>query len=444
MVSKLPASEFTFVHAADLHLDTPFKGIGQTAPYVAHQLREASLDAFDRLIELCLSVDAAFLLVAGDVYDGPERGLRAQLRFRDGLRRLSDEGIHSFVVHGNHDPVETGWSALSGPWPELVTVFGPGEVGAVTVERAGHPLATVQGISYATRSEPENLATRFSPHAGPGLQVGVLHCNVKGAASGYDDYSPCTLAELRSIGLDYWALGHIHSRLVLSGVPGGTEPYVVYPGNLQARSPKPSERGPKGATVVRVAGGSIAEVEAVACDQVRFSSVEVDVAGALDIADLKDTLLEASGRNLADSDGRSLVLRGTLVGRGPVSETLRHRGSVDELLSSLRDGFREELPFAWWDGLADETGGPGALDQDSSGSDFTADLVRIAAELRDDVSTSGFLPADLLDDVLEGLPSHLKRHDRLVRALEAAALTPVGLMDRAAEIALAELRGDDR
>ena len=132
-----PTPDFSFVHAADLHLDTPFKGIGSTAPHVAEQLREASLAAFDSLVELCLERHVAFLVVAGDIYDGPERGLRAQLRFRDGLARLSAAGIASFVVHGNHDPVETGWSALGGPWPDHVTVFGTGTVKAVPVEIDG-------------------------------------------------------------------------------------------------------------------------------------------------------------------------------------------------------------------------------------------------------------------------------------------------------------------
>ena len=120
-------------------------------------------------------------------------------------------------MHGNHDPVETGWSALGGPWPERVTVFGTGKVQAVPVESDGIPLATVQGISFAQRSERENLALKFAHSAGPGVQVGVLHCNVQGAASDYDDYSPCTLDDLRRIGLDYWALGHVHTRIVLSG-----------------------------------------------------------------------------------------------------------------------------------------------------------------------------------------------------------------------------------
>ena len=173
MEESLRIPDFSFVHAADLHLDTPFKGIGLTAPHVAEQLREASLAAFDALVDLCFERRAAFLVIAGDIYDGPERGLRAQLRFRDGLGRLSDACIPSFVVHGNHDPVETGWSALAGPWPERVRIFGTGRVEAVPVHLDGTQVATVQGISFAQRSERENLALRFSRVAGPGVQVGV-------------------------------------------------------------------------------------------------------------------------------------------------------------------------------------------------------------------------------------------------------------------------------
>src|SRR4249920_302718 len=95
---------FRFVHAADLHLDTPFEGLARTAPAVATALRDASLSAFDALVELALREQAAFLVVAGDIYDGAERGVRAQLRFLAGLRRLSDAGVQVLVVHGNHDP----------------------------------------------------------------------------------------------------------------------------------------------------------------------------------------------------------------------------------------------------------------------------------------------------------------------------------------------------
>ncbi|MEX1265086.1 MAG: DNA repair exonuclease [Actinomycetota bacterium] len=131
---------FCFIHAADLHLDTPFQGIGQVTPWVADALRDASLEAFDALVELALNRNAAFVVFAGDIYDGAERGVRAQLRFKRGLERLSDAGIWSFVVHGNHDPIATGWSVIRSDWPELVKIFGSEIVDAVTVEKDGEPI----------------------------------------------------------------------------------------------------------------------------------------------------------------------------------------------------------------------------------------------------------------------------------------------------------------
>lgn len=107
---------FRFVHASDLHLDSPVEGIARTlnAPAsIREALRDATLDAFDALVQLCTEREAVFLLLAGDVYDGIDRGLRGQLRFFQGLSKLSDAGIQVFVVHGNHDPVEPGgWTAI--------------------------------------------------------------------------------------------------------------------------------------------------------------------------------------------------------------------------------------------------------------------------------------------------------------------------------------------
>ena len=438
------APDFSFVHAADLHLDTPFKGIGSTAPHVAEQLREASLAAFDSLVDLCVDRHVAFLLIAGDIYDGPERGLRAQLRFRDGLARLSSAGIPSFVVHGNHDPVETGWSALSGPWPERVTVFGTGTVQAVPVEVGGTTLATVQGISFAQRSERENLALRFARDAGPGLRVGVLHCNVQGAASGYDDYSPCTLDDLRDVGLDYWALGHVHARLVLSGRRGSDEPWVVYPGNLQARSPKPSERGPKGAVVVHVCRGRVEHVEPVACDVVRFDLVELDIGEVEDLADLRSRLLSASRDRLASSEGRSLVLRGQLVGQGELHFDLRRPGALEDLRSALRDDFAGEHPFCWWDCIDDRSRPAIDLDAARAGSDFAADLISLADRLGASLATDDGAVDELAAELSDGLPGPLRTRRVLEQLLKSPGLPPAELIDRALVLALGELEGDGR
>lgn len=426
MASEVSQADFCFVHAADLHLDTPFKGVSATAPHVGAALCEASLEAFDALVSLCLERGASFLVLAGDIYDGAERGMRAQLRFRDGLKRLSDAGIRTFVVHGNHDPLEEGWAAV-GTWPELVHVFSSREVEAVEVEVGGRVIATVQGISYAQREMTENLALRFSGRAGRGLQVGVLHCNVAGAGDGHQPYSPCSLDQLRQTGLDYWALGHIHARAVLSEGDGG---FIVYPGNLQARSPKPSELGSKGATVVEVRGGRVDTLEHVPCDRVRFCPVDLDVAGLEGAADVRSELADLAMEELARAGGRSVIVRATLHGRGPAHEELARDGVLSGLLDALRDGEGHEVPFVWWDRIENDTRPVLDLDELASADDFAGDLLKAAEEL-----ARGGLEDEDLDELIGKMPSELARMAREIAREETdpsvlAHQAAVGALDR--------------
>jgi exonuclease SbcD len=393
-VADTDAASFSFVHAADLHLDTPFHGVGEVAPYVAATLREASLRAFDAIIDLTIERDAAFLVVAGDVYDGAQRGLRAQLRFRDGLARLSRADISSFVVHGNHDPVTTGWSAIGSSWPELVTIFGSSRVETVPVVRGGQQIATIQGISYATAETTDNLALGFSRPDGPGLAVGVLHCNVDGVAGGYAAYSPCTLEDLRRTGLDYLALGHIHERKVIAPGPGEHQ-WVVYPGNSQARSPRRSEQAPKGAVVVHVERGAVRDVEFVACDLVRFDELTCDIAGIRDLGELEDLLFSHANELLRSSGGRSLVLRARLQGRGTLHDDLSRPGSMLGLLQSLRDTTPNQEPFIWWDAVSDETAGELDLTAIRGRGDFVADLLEVGDELIENNAALGELSEGL-------------------------------------------------
>ncbi|MHB1508700.1 MAG: metallophosphoesterase family protein [Acidimicrobiales bacterium] len=411
-------NDFCFVHAADLHLDTPFKGIGATTPAVAAALREASLEAFDNLVALCLARRAAFLLIAGDIYDGADRGIRAQLRFRSGLDRLSQAGIATLVVHGNHDPVDSGWSAVT-DWPPLVTIFRTTEVDAVPVVVDGIQLARVQGISYWRRDVTENLALRFSARSGPGLQVGLLHCNLRGVGEGHRDYSPCSVEDLTKVGLDYWALGHIHSRAVLSGRPYGDAPWIVYPGNLQARSPKPSERGPKGAVVVEVRGGDVAGIEFVACDRIRFATVGVDLNPLRSLDSVRDALEGAARSELEAADGRSIVVRAVLSGRSEIHQALKKGHASSELLEALRDGFETSGPWIWWDRVEDVSEPLIDLEQLKQGTDFAANLISLAGRLSsacpghgEGTSLDSNIPGDLLEEITASLPKALRARAR--------------------------------
>lgn len=430
-----PGSSFSFVHAADLHLDTPFSGVHEVAPFVADELREASLAAFDAIVDLALARRAAFVVIAGDVYDGAERGLRAQIRFARGLELLSREGIASFVVHGNHDPLKEGWSAVSS-WPDKVTVFGADRVSVVPVERDGETVATVQGISYRTKITEDNLALGFTRPDGDPFHVGVLHCNVGGDGD-HGNYSPCTIDDLRQARLDYWALGHIHARQILAEGNGPGDPWIVYPGNSQARSPKPSEHGPKGAIVVHVADNRVEQVEFVACDRVRFDDAECSIDDASDTADLADRFDEVGRERLFAADGRSLILRAHVIGRGALHSDLARPGSLDALLAELRSRAPERPPFVWWDQIANESRPALELDEIRQRNDFAADLLRVSDESLVDEKRRRELVARVGDDAPRSLA-------RALDALLSDDALLAEVVDEATTVAVDSVTGDNR
>lgn len=409
---------FRFIHAADLHLDTPFHGIGQVSPRIGDALRDASLQAFDALIDLALREDARFVLFAGDLYDGANRGIRAQHRFLKGLSRLSERGIHAFVVHGNHDPL-SGWSAIR-HWPEHVTVFGHARLESKTLPIDSDFSVTVHGLSYAHAAVTENLSLRYRRTDEPGLHIGLLHCNV-GQNGDHDAYSPCTLDDLQAAGMDYWALGHVHRRDVLS-----RNPWVVYPGNLQGRSPKPSERGAKGAMVVDVEDGRILEPRFEPLDRIRFVTLDLDLSAHDDVASLQRALLERAEEEQARQDGRSLVIRATLRGRSALYSELRHPGRLEAILEVLRQEGDRPHAFLWWEDLRNDAAP--LLDRETllmQGS-LTSELLRLQderlndASLRDRFVHQRLAMLGRLQKLLPELDDH--ERDALLKEAESLAL----------------------
>lgn len=380
------------LHAADLHLDTQPSGLRSYPELVAHVLRDASLQAFDALVDAAIERRVVACLFAGDIYDGAERGLRAQLRLRDGLERLDAAGIRSYLVHGNHDPVDEGWSAIRS-WPERVVVFDPGEPQAHLLPTDGGDV-TVHGVSYATRATVDNLAARFRRSGEAPVQIGVLHTNV-GDQPGHAPYAPCSLDDLRAVGLDYWALGHVHTRRTLCG----PHPWVVYPGNLQGRSPRRAEMGPKGAVVVDIAGGAIpTEPSFLPLDVVRFDTVQVDAREMEDLGELAVVLADAAAARRHEHGGRSLVLRGELIGRAPLRTDLRRPGVLEELRGELQQVDHE--PFVWWDRIVDRTLPTADLEAASTGDDLVAHVLRTLAPGAD---ADGALREALEDELPAGL-----------------------------------------
>ena len=168
-----PMKNFSFIHTADLHLDSPFSGLRQVDGEIASLLKDATFRAFDNVVELALKNEVDFLLVAGDVYDAADRSLRAQLKFADGLKKLANGGIRSFVCHGNHDPLD-GWIA-SLQWPEVsnTPVKRPKPWNASERRRpwtactARRTTAVAKWLSRTRRSSPASAGTSSASKTRP-------------------------------------------------------------------------------------------------------------------------------------------------------------------------------------------------------------------------------------------------------------------------------------
>jgi exonuclease SbcD len=363
-----------FVHCADLHLDTPFRGLANVSPGTARALAQATFCAWENVVELAIQERADFLVVAGDVFDSADRSLRAQFRFRDGLQRLAEAGIPSFVAFGNHDPV-CGWST-SLEWPDLCHRFGAQEVEVFPVRRDGAVIATVHGISYAREAVTEDLSQQFGVPDPAVPSVAVLHANV-GGDPGHQPYSPTTVDRLAAKGFTYWALGHVHAYRVLRA----HDPAVVYPGCSQSR--QPNEVGARGCCLVALAGSGPPDVRFQPTDAVRYDQRSVDVTRCPTVDGIRRAALEACRGIAAAAEGRDVVVRLTLSGRTPLQAELAHGNALADLGEALREELLADSPWIWLERLSSSLWGTYDLDRLRQEQDLSGDLVRVYEALLD-------------------------------------------------------------
>lgn len=306
--------DFTFLHAADLHLDSPLRGLDDAAP--AERIRGASRQALDNLVTLALERRVAFVLLAGDLYDGDWKDWRTGQFLAQQLARLTREGIETVAISGNHDAEQVLTKKLS--IPGMLRAHKP-----ETRRLRGAPVA-VHGQSFATPAVTDNLALAYPEPVDGLFNIGLLHT---ACGSGeHENYAPCSVADLTRRGYDYWALGHVHTRGVLS-----EDPWIVFPGNIQGRHVK--EEGAKGATLVTVEGGR-ATLEHHALDVLRWLRLDVDATGAGGQEAALNRVRVALNQAFLDADNRMLAVRVTLRGDCPAHADLAR--SPDATLQEVR------------------------------------------------------------------------------------------------------------
>src|SRR6185312_5708311 len=212
---------FKFLPAADIHLDSPLRGLDRYEGCPSEEIRGATRRALDNMVRLAVEEKVAFVLIAGDVYDGDWKDHNTGLWFVRRMAELRDSGIRVFLIRGNHDAKNRMTRDLR--LPDNVTSLDVNRPQTCHLDDV--PVA-IHGQGFASQAVTDDLAANY-PAADPGcFNVGMLHTSVHGR-EGHDRYAPCTVEALRAKNYGYWALGHVHTREVLDAREGP----IVFPGN---------------------------------------------------------------------------------------------------------------------------------------------------------------------------------------------------------------------
>jgi len=308
---------FQFIHAADIHLDSPLSGLAQYDESAAQELLIASRAALENLVQLALDKSVAFVVIAGDLYDGDWRDYQTGLFLLEQLVRLQQADIPVYILHGNHDAESKITRSL--PFPDNVHTFSADMAESFTLKE--HAVC-LHGRSFPQPAVHDNLVPDYPAPTPDHFNIGVLHTALEGS-SAHANYAPCTLTELENKGYDYWALGHVHEHAIRC-----EDPYIVYPGNLQGRNIR--ETGPKGACLITVEDHQVAEVVHVPLDVARWARVPVKVSADSTFADVVDLMGERIREAVVEhADDRLLACRIELVGCAAVHGELKAR--IDDL-----------------------------------------------------------------------------------------------------------------
>ena len=376
---------FRFIHAADVHLDSPLRSLALRDPDLAELIGNATRRAFVRIIDLCLDEQVDALLLAGDLYDGDQTSMKTARFLSEQIRRLHEAGIHVFVIRGNHDALSRITKELT--FPDSVKVFG-GRAEAIVVDRSNgdFPVA-IHGLSFAQPHAPESLIGKYKLPIEGAVNIGLLHTSLAGAP-GHDLYAPCSLADLQATGFRYWALGHVHKRSVVEGKCA-----IVMPGMPQGRDI--NEAGAKSVTLVTVADDRSIRIEERVTSIAQFERVSIDATRIDDWRDLVGALGRVIERARDGLESEHLVARVHLTGATPLAWRIRR--DLD-LLKTEVDDRASMIGACWVERLEVDCKAPGAaaasrdhpitelrrlIDEEVIRSDaYQAEAVDIAEELR--------------------------------------------------------------
>lgn len=285
-----------FIHCADIHLDTPLQGLAEYPGAPLTEIRNATRRAFEKVLDAALAEKVDFLIIAGDLYDTGLKSFESALYFNAQMNRLKDAGIDVYLIHGNHDAASKLIKQVRPP--DNVYVFRASE--PQTFRIPGLHVA-LHGQSFSTPEITDDLALNYPAFVRGFFNIGILHTNLSGISE-HANYAPCSLDTLRNKGYQYWALGHVHNRQILC-----TDPYIVFPGNVQGRHGK--EPGEKSCELVIVSDAGAISLQTVPTSVLPWTEVEIDTGNCATADDVYEKLRKRLEETVAEAKERVTAVR---------------------------------------------------------------------------------------------------------------------------------------
>lgn len=316
----------TFIHAADLHLDSPFQGLAHVPEHLFSKIRQSTFHAFNNLIREAIERQVDFIVLVGDLFDNEKQSLKAQVHLRNGFEKLREHGIYAYLSYGNHDFIKGNIHPIN--YPDNVFVFEREDVSAFVYK----DLAKIYGFSYENRAVLENKSEQFvknDEHIP--FHIGLLHGTVYGNQD-HDLYAPFQLNELKNKMFDYWALGHIHKREILS-----ENPPIVYSGNIQGRHRK--ETGEKGCYVVSLTKNDV-QLHFIPLQTIMFEEIIIDLTNCQSIHDVEPLIYE----NIVHKQCAQLIYI-TFTSRSDNMYKWEEERLIDELIDIVNESFIYKNPW---------------------------------------------------------------------------------------------------
>lgn len=350
----------TFIHSADLHLGRVFTGLRHLPGNIYEHVVESGFRALEKLIDAAIEHDVDFVLFVGDVFDSNDVSLRTILRFRQQLERLKQHEIHVFISYGNHDPFTERRYV---DWPENVTVFTDEEVTSKSFTTKTGQKVNIYGFSYMTKEIFTDKSEEYIKVGDAEFHIATLHGNVDGQTD-HDSYAPFSVTNLKEKDFDYWALGHIHKRQILT-----EEPPIVYPGNIQGMHRK--ELGEKGCILVTLTDGMKPAITFIPTADVIWREEVIDITDVETFNHLLDKLSERK----EDFRKQNTFVHLRFVGNGKLNDQLQIAYELDDLLWAVNDGEHERFPFVWIASANVQTTGDWNREELRKREDFIGELI---------------------------------------------------------------------